>query len=146
MITPKEKQVKEKRISSWKTPYFYHYVGRADRLYQLLDECVNVCFQSGRNGCPGNNDSGGLSSCYMWNFLGIFPVTGQDIMMLGSPKAKEMFIRFHNGNSLTIKKVGDGKNVTAVMLNGRKIDDYFLKVNDIMQGGILEFYYNKKEI
>lgn len=124
------------------TPYFYHYVGKKEKLQRILDECINVCFKDGRDGLPGNEDSGGLSSCYIWNFLGLFPVTGQDIMMLGFPRAKESVIHFYNGNNLTVKLCGNSNSLTKVLFNGKKIDEYFLKVNDVLKGGVLEFIYN----
>lgn len=124
-------------------PYFYHYVDKKEKLYRILDECLNSCFREGRNGLPGNEDSGGLSSCYMWNFLGLFPVTGQDVMMLGKPKANETVIRFYNGNILTIKKVGSGERITRVDFNGKKVEDYSLRVEEVLRGGKLNFYYNE---
>ena len=38
--------------------------------------CTNM-FGIGRGGLPGNDDSGGLSSWYVWASLGLFPVAGQ---------------------------------------------------------------------
>lgn len=124
------------------TPYFYHYVGNKEKLQRILEECINVCFRDGRDGLPGNEDSGGLSSCYIWNFLGLFPVTGQDIMMLGFPSVKETVIRFYNGNKLIVKRCGEGKSLMKVLFNKKETTDYFLKVQDVLKGGILEFIYN----
>ena len=42
-------------------------------------------YTTGRGGLPGNNDSGGLTSCYVWNAVGLFPVTGQPVYLIGSP-------------------------------------------------------------
>lgn len=123
------------------TPYFYHYVDKKEKLYRILDECLNVCFKDGRDGVPGNEDSGGLSSCYMWNFLGIFPVTGQDVMLLGKPKPNETIIRFYNGKSLTIKKVGMGESIKRIEWNGKTVEGYSLRVEEVLQGGNLNFYY-----
>ena len=52
------------------TPYAYIYADRHDRLCEILDECVRRSFGTGRSGLPGNNDSGGLSSLFVWNVLG----------------------------------------------------------------------------
>ena len=46
---------------------------------------VHNMFGLGRGGLPGNDDSGGLSSWYVWASLGIFPVAGQGIYLLNAP-------------------------------------------------------------
>ena len=123
------------------TPYFYNYVGARDKLKTVLDECFNECFTTGPNGAPGNNDSGGLSACYMWNFLGLFPATGQDQIMLGFPRAKKSVINLYNGNKLVIKKVGNGSDLKCVMLNGKAVQNYAVSVTEVMAGGTLNFIY-----
>ena len=125
--------------SDMETPYFYLYVDGRDRFQRLMDECLNVCFQRGRNGIPGNNDSGALSACYMWNFMGLFPATGQDIMFLGIPKIKKTVLHVHNGNDLTIVKKGTGNRLCKITWNGISVDGYSLPLKDLMNGGELVF-------
>lgn len=121
------------------TPYFYHYVGRYDRLSQIVRECVQNCFKTGRDGVPGNNDSGGLSSCYMWNFLGLFPASGQDFMFLGVPTAEKAVLHLSNGKDLTIiSKVKDEK-VDGVLWNGKQMEDYKIDIKTLLNGGELIF-------
>ena len=69
---------------------------------------LTYMFTEGRGGVPGNNDSGGLCSCYLWNALGVFPVSGQDLMIIGSPRSLESTLRLGNGKEFTIKKQGRG--------------------------------------
>lgn len=121
------------------TPYFYHYIGRYDRLARILQECMKSCFQTGRDGLPGNNDSGGLSACYIWNFLGLFPASGQRYMFLGVPKAKKAVLHLSNGQALTIvSDVKDGK-VERVLFNGKEINAYQISVSEILAGGEIVF-------
>lgn len=126
------------------TPYFYHYVGAYDRLAVLLSECVNVCFRTGRDGLPGNNDSGGLSACYLWNFLGLFPISGQDAFFVGVPKAEKAVLHLAAGKDLVVCSVGEGEGVEKVVFNGKALDGYAIAVSEIMNGG--ELTYFKKEI
>ena len=42
-------------------------------------------FGLGRGGLPGNDDSGGLSSWYVWASLGLFPVAGQSLYLVNAP-------------------------------------------------------------
>ena len=122
------------------TPYFYHYVGRYDKLAKILKECRENCFKNGREGLPGNNDSGGLSACYLWNFLGLFPVSGQGELYFGVPRAKKATIRLSNGKTLTITALGDGEEIEKTEWNGEKVSDYKISVERLMQGGELTFY------
>ena len=67
------------------TPQAYIYAGRHDRTAEVVRAGMRYMFTTGRGGLPGNNDSGGLTSCYVWNAIGLFPVTGQPILLIGSP-------------------------------------------------------------
>lgn len=121
------------------TPYFYHYVARYDRLATIIKECLQNCFKSGRDGLPGNNDSGGLSACYMWNFLGLFPISGQDSMFLGVPKAKKAILHLTNGKDLIIISNITNGLVNKVLFNGQVVNDYKISVNSLFNGGELIF-------
>lgn len=120
------------------TPYAYHYVGRHDRISEIVDGMYKYMFTKGRGGLPGNNDSGGLSSCYIWNTLGIFPVCGQDLMIIGLPCFKKVKIHLANGNKLEIKKHGKGIYVQSAKLNGKTLDQLSFGAREMMNGGRLD--------
>ena len=121
------------------TPYFYHYVGRYDKLITILKECTSACFRTGPDGLPGNNDSGGLSACYLWNFLGLFPITGQPRVFVGYPKAKKATLHLSNGATLTILSNLSGENVNEIRLNGKRIEGYTISMQELLRGGEIEF-------
>lgn len=58
-------------------PYLYTLLGRPDRTAQIVQCILKHRFTTGRGGLPGNDDSGGLSSWYVWSALGLFPMAGQ---------------------------------------------------------------------
>ena len=66
-------------------PWAYHYAGRPDRTAEVVHAVVHQRFGTGRGGLPGNDDSGGLSSWYVWASLGLFPVAGQNLVLLNAP-------------------------------------------------------------
>ncbi len=66
-------------------PWAYHYAGRPDRTAEVVHSAVHNQFGVGRGGLPGNDDSGGLSSWFVWASLGLFPVAGQNTFLLSSP-------------------------------------------------------------
>ena len=118
-------------------PYVYHFAGRHDRLSQVIDGALRYMFVPGRGGVPGNNDSGGLCSCYLWNALGLFPVSGQDLMIVGSPRAREARMRLANGREFMIRRQGEGIYVKEAAFNGRRLPELALSVRAMMAGGEL---------
>ena len=120
------------------TPYFYHYVDRYDRVCEIVDECINNCFKAGREGLPGNGDSGGLTACYLWNFLGLFPISGQETIFLGKPRAKKASIQLNNGNMLTIINESENRP-KKITFNGKEITEYALTAKDLLLGGEIKF-------
>jgi putative alpha-1,2-mannosidase len=124
-------------------PYAYIYADRHDRLCEIVHECVHRSFGMGKGGLPGNNDSGGLSSCFVWNALGIFPISGKGEFLIGAPQFDESVINLANGKTLTLKAYNRNDTkiyVDKVFLNGKKIENYKISTKDIINGGILEFY------
>ena len=66
-------------------PWAYHYAGRPDRTAEVVHAAVHNMFGLGPGGLPGNDDSGGLSSWYVWASLGLFPVAGQSLYLINAP-------------------------------------------------------------
>jgi len=119
------------------TPYAYYYADRHDRVCEVVAAGTEYMFAEGRGGIPGNNDSGGLTSLYMWNAMGIFPVSGQDLMLIGTPRLNRAAIHMANGRDFTIIRKGEGIYVKAALLNGRLLKKMSFTVTEMMQGGEL---------
>ena len=69
-------------------PWAYHYAGRPDRTAEVVHAVLGQAFGTGRGGLPGNDDSGGLSSWYVWASLGLFPVAGQSLFLVNAPAVR----------------------------------------------------------
>ena len=129
--------------SDMEAPYAYIYVGKHDKACEVIRAGMKYMFTKGRGGLPGNNDSGGLSSCYVWNALGLFPVAGQDLMLLGSPIIDGATIKLCNGKTLSINVCNNSDEniyVKKVIFNGQEINDFKLSVTEMMNGGTIEFF------
>lgn len=125
------------------TPYAYIFADRHDRTCEIVRACTTYMFTAGKGGMPGNNDSGALSSCYIWNMLGVFPVTGQDLMLIGSPGIDGATLRLSNNNEFRIIAHNNSdKNVYVekAVLNGRVLNKMMFTVGEMMNGGTLELY------
>ena len=125
------------------SPYAYIFADRHDRLCEILKECTTRVFGLGRGALPGNNDSGGLSSLFMWNALGIFPASGRGEFLIGSPAVKGAEISLANGGVLKIstENYGSSPYVERVLLNGKPVTDYRISMSEIMKGGTLEILF-----
>ncbi len=129
--------------SDMEAPYAYHLAGVPEKTCEIVTAGHKYMFTDGRGGIPGNNDSGGLSSCYIWNALGIFPVAGQNLMLIGSPKIDSAEIALANGKTLEIavhRKNDEEIYAEKALLNGKKLDNLKVSVREIMNGGKLEIY------
>ena len=114
-------------------PWAYHYAGRPDRTAEVVQAVVANQFGDGRGGLPGNDDSGGLSSWYVWASLGLFPVAGQDVFLIGAPffPRADLLLGDHR---LALEVAGRGigpdatdpdaptRFVKGVRLDGRRLD------------------------
>ncbi len=120
------------------SPYVYHFAGRHDRLSEVISGGLTYMFTEGRGGIPGNNDSGGLCSCYLWNALGLFPVSGQDRMIIGTPRIRRARLNLANGNTFTIRKYGEGIYVKEALFNGKRLPSLEITVRGMMAGGVLK--------
>ena len=121
-------------------PYAYLYAGRPDRTAEIVRAGMQYMFTTGRGGLPGNDDSGGLSSWYVWNALGIFPVTGQPLYLIGSPLFASATIQF-GANTLRIDAIDNSPAniyVQSARLNGEPLDRAYLSIDEVHQGGQLE--------
>ena len=128
--------------SDMETPYCYLWAGRRDRLAEVCDLVRRCRFCEGDGGCPGNNDSGGLSSWYVWCVLGIYPYTGSDYYLLGAPSVRSAEVKFANG---TLKIEVEKESANSIYpagyeFNGRSFDEPWLKLAEVEAGGVLKFY------
>jgi putative alpha-1,2-mannosidase len=89
---------------------------------------------------PGNNDSGGLSTCYLWNFLGLFPISGQNSVFVGVPKAERAVLHLSSGKDLTILSQIKNGQVEKVVFNGKEVTGGQIPVKDILNGGEIRFF------
>ncbi|WP_432559818.1 glycoside hydrolase domain-containing protein [Granulicoccus sp. GXG6511] len=125
-------------------PWAYTYAGRPDRTAEIVHGVVTNQFRATRGGLPGNDDSGGLSSWYVWAALGLFPVIGQDVYLLNAP-AHEHGRMSTGERDLTIDTIGyrapasdaPPQFVAGATLDGHPIDRAWLSGDEFRRGGHL---------
>ena len=112
---------------SFMTPYLYHWVDRPDLSVARIRQIVNDNYDDTPLGLPGNDDSGAMSSWLVFNMMGLYPVAGQNLYLVGSPLIPEYTIHLENSKKLQVvrdekMKSWDRKFLTHELLtNGGKL-------------------------
>ncbi len=132
-------------------PWAYHYAGRPDRTARVVQAALTWQFGTGPGGLPGNDDSGGLSSWYVWASLGLFPVAGQNLFLVNAPAfaraalqvgVREFVIETSGHRETPISVDGIDREppaqyVQSATLNGRPLPGTFVSAADVHRGGRL---------
>ena len=110
---------------SFLVPQLFHYVGRPDLAAKWTRSITTEKFT--RQGYPGDDDSGAMSSYYIWAKMGLFPNAGQDIYFLNGPAYERMTVRRPGAPPLQVRRSGKGSYVASVTLNGRPVAQSWLR-------------------
>lgn len=125
-------------------PWAYHYAGRPDRTAEVVHAAVEQQFGTGRGGLPGNDDSGGLSSWYVWATLGLFPVAGQNLFLVNAPACAASRLRVgpatfavETKGFVDPERDGPPQYVQAAWLDGEPLGRTWLRGEELHRGGTL---------
>lgn len=121
------------------TPFLFNYVRRPDLTsFYTRKTASNFTLQN----YPGEEDSGAMSSWFIFSRLGFYPVAGQDLYLLFGPHYKKVTIQMENGKKIVIK----GENasnanlyITSAKHNGKVLERAYLRHADIKNGAFLTF-------
>ena len=124
---------------SFMTPWLFAQVGRP----YLASHWADVLRREydGDN-LPGDDDSGAMSSLYVFLTMGFFPVAGQDRYLLHGARVPETALHLPGGRTFTILAQDAGPAnpyVQAATLNGTPLDHPWISHADITAGGTLRF-------
>ena len=125
-------------------PYVYCYAGRHDRTCDVVRQGLKL-YTPTPGGMVGNDDSGAMTSWYVWSALGLFPVAGQNLFIIGSPIFTKCVLKLPGGD-LTIKAPDTSdanRYVASATLDGQSIDSPFLSWQQLI-GTTLALEMNDK--
>lgn len=94
------------------------------------------------DGPPGNDDSGAMSSWYIFSSIGFFPNAGQNFYYLTSPRYDRTVIRLPGGKQMEILAHGlspQNRYIQAVHINGRPWHSTMFTHEQIKDGAVIEF-------
>jgi predicted alpha-1,2-mannosidase len=122
---------------SFLVPQLFHYVGRPDLSAKWLKRITSERFTL--TGYPGDDDSGAMSSYYIWAKLGLFPNAGQDVYYLNGTGFDRVTVRRPGHAPLQISRSGPGLYVADVKLDGKALQRSWLRHAELQAATTLEF-------
>jgi predicted alpha-1,2-mannosidase len=120
--------------------FLYIHAGRPNRTQELVRRILATEYRTGPGGLPGNDDSGAMSSWYVWGAIGLYPNAGQSYYYICSPQFQRSTINLGHGRAFVVEapETSDTKlYVQSATLDGQALDRAWLKHEEIAHGGQL---------
>lgn len=123
--------------------YLYNYAGQPWKSQSRVREVMDKLYTPQADGYCGDEDNGQTSAWYVFSSMGFYPVCpGTDEYVFGSPLFDKVTMTLQNGKQFTITSTGNSKEnvfVNDIKLNGKAYDANYIKHQDFLNGGSLEF-------
>jgi predicted alpha-1,2-mannosidase len=123
--------------------YMYNYAGIPWKAQDRLWEIMKTQYTAKPDGLCGNEDCGQMSAWYIFSAMGFYPVNpSESIYVIGRPLFERMEISLHDGKNFEIIAPGadkEGMYIQSVKLNGSEHRHSYIRHEDIVNGGVLEF-------
>ncbi len=123
--------------------YLYDYAGAPWRTQARLTQIVGSQYKPTPDGLSGNDDLGQMSAWLVFTGLGFYPVApGSNEYVIGRPFTESAVLNLANGKHFAIVTAGLSRShpyIATVTLNGRPLDRAFIRHDEIMAGGVLQF-------
>jgi predicted alpha-1,2-mannosidase len=125
-------------------PVLYNWAGRPDKTAEIVNALLEKAFTDQRSGIPGNDDSGAMSSWFIFHSLGFYPNAGQDIYLIGTPSFPEADVTLSSGKTLRIiahnmDSEHINRYIQSATLNGTPLNNSWFRHSQIADGGTLVF-------
>lgn len=123
-------------------PVLYNWAGRPDHTADVIRAYLEKYFSARRSGIPGNDDSGAMSSWFIFQSIGFYPDAGQDFYLIGTPSYPEVDLTLAPGRVLhVIAENLDSEHINryiqSATLNGQPLNQSWLRHAQIARGGTL---------
>jgi hypothetical protein len=129
-------------------PYLFNYAGRPDKTQEWVRKILSYGFKNTADGLPGNDDLGSMSSWYVFNALGFYPLCpGRPGYDTGTPIFKKVTIHLPGKKEFILRTTGNPNQklyVKDLFLNGLPIKNNWISHKDITAGGMLDFVMDHK--
>ncbi|SDP90781.1 alpha-1,2-mannosidase, putative [Mucilaginibacter sp. OK268] len=127
-------------------PYLFNAAGRPDLTQKWCRDIMLSRYKNLPDGLPGNDDLGAMSSAYIFNAMGIFPVSpGKPEYAIGAPLFQSITLHLQNHKTWVIEaknQSAGNKYVSALTVNGKAYEQLVLPHATITGGGEMQFTLN----
>ncbi len=124
--------------------YLYNFVNKPHKTMEKVYQILTELYQNTPDGISGNEDCGQMSAWYVFSSIGFYPVTpGSNEYIIGTPLLDKATINLENGKTFTTvahNRSEINKYIESARLNGKPLQGSYITHEDIMNGGVLEFY------
>jgi predicted alpha-1,2-mannosidase len=118
----------------------FHYASRPDLASYWVRKLMTTRYSI--KGYPGNDDSGAMSSWYIFSSLGFFPNAGQDIYYLVGPLFTKATVSLGENKTIFIEAVNASKTnmyIQSCTINGVDWTKSWFSHADIKDGATIKF-------
>lgn len=122
-------------------PFAYHFIGKPEKSQKIIDKILNELYGIGPEGLAlsGMDDAGEMSAWYVLSSLGLYTFSATDPeYLVTAPLFDEVIWKTNTNKTLTIKKLGKGRGITVIKVNGVENKGYFVSHDLFKNGGNLE--------
>ena len=129
------------------TAWLFYAADNPARRYHWIRQIQTRLYGNGPDGLPGNDDGGTLSAWYLFAAVGLYPIAGTDLFILGNPMVPLATLPLVGGEGLRVEAPGAGPDrggVTAVLLNGAPYSEPTITYAEL-RGATLRFEMSDAE-
>lgn len=122
-------------------PFAYYFIGKPEKSQKIIDKILNTLYGIGDEGLAlsGMDDAGEMSAWYVLSSVGLYTFSATDPEYLVTvPLFDEVKWKTSTGKLLTITKAGKGRDLTAIKVNGKEINGYFVSHDLFKNGGKID--------
>ncbi|MGC3959932.1 MAG: GH92 family glycosyl hydrolase [Verrucomicrobiota bacterium] len=123
--------------------YLYNYVGQPWKTQSRVRQVMSLLYQSTPDGLCGDEDTGQMSSWYVFSALGFYPMCpGTTEYLIGSPLFDRATIKLPSGKKFVITASKNGPQrpyIRWATLNEKEFHRSYLTHDQIVNGGELIF-------
>ncbi len=123
-------------------PYLFNYANAPQLTQKWVRSIVQNRFRNTPGGIPGNDDLGSMSSWYVWNAIGIYPVCpGRPVYDIGSPIFRKITIHLKNNKQFVISAPNSAPPniyISSLKVNEKKWELPCISHSLIAKGGKIE--------
>lgn len=122
-------------------PFSYYFINKPEKSQKIIDEILETMYGIGpeKLAMSGMDDAGEMSSWYVFGALGLYPLSPADPEYIVTvPIFKEVVWTTPAGKKVTIKNPNGKRNLEAIIVNGVKIDSYFITHDLFKNGGEIQ--------